>query len=149
MFLCFLIPFFSLQFTISLSLRIFWGITLSSISSTHPFFFCVESQRISRFKCTAFCTLYSVKYSQLFVSTPSTLPTNDLRASSAAQSTIISPLYCYSHQLDKQFILLWNLHICVITSKNLTWLVTSPFNCLFAIYNLNNNSRCSFKDRGS
>ena len=91
-FLCslsFSIPLFSLQFTISLSLRIFWGITLSSLSSTHPFFFCLGSQRISRFKYTAFCTLYSVLYCPFFISNPSTLTANDLRASSAAQSIII------------------------------------------------------------
>jgi hypothetical protein len=65
-----------------------------SLSSTHPFFFCLGSQRISCFKYTAFCTPYSVTYSQFLISTPSTLTANDLRASSAAQSTIISPLYC-------------------------------------------------------
>ena len=91
-FLCslsFSIPFLSLQFTMSLSLRIFWGIALSSLSSTYPFFFCLGSQRISRFKNTAFCTFYSVMYCPLFISTPSTLTANDLRASSAAQSMII------------------------------------------------------------
>lgn len=62
--------FFFLQFTLSLSLRIFWSITLSSLSSTLPFFFCLGSQRISRFKCTAVCTLYSVKYSQFFLFPP-------------------------------------------------------------------------------
>lgn len=91
-FLCslsFSIPFLSLQFTISLSLRIFWGITLSSLSSTHLFFFCFGSQRISPFKYAAFCTLYFVIYCPFFISTPSTLTANNLRSSSATQSMII------------------------------------------------------------
>jgi hypothetical protein len=64
----FLFPFlfntvFFLPFTVSLSLRIVWGITLSSLFSKDLFFFYLVSLRILRFKYTAFCGFYSVIYS--------------------------------------------------------------------------------------